>query len=90
MTDPPLLVGAVNETVACALPTVAVPMVGAPGTPLIGVTLLELADAAPTPMALLALTVKVYAVSWARPVTEIVVHEAGQVAVKLPGKEVAV
>jgi hypothetical protein len=29
---PPLLAGAVNETVACVSPAVAVPMVGAPGT----------------------------------------------------------
>lgn len=29
---PPLLAGAVNVTDACALPAVAVPMVGAPGT----------------------------------------------------------
>jgi hypothetical protein len=29
---PPLLTGAVNATVACAFPAVAVPIVGAPGT----------------------------------------------------------
>ena len=32
MAAPPLLAGAVNATDACALPAVAVPMVGAPGT----------------------------------------------------------
>ena len=31
MTEPPLLDGAVYETVACALPAVAVPIVGASG-----------------------------------------------------------
>src|SRR5450432_1926606 len=30
--DPPSEAGAVNDTVACPLPAVAVPMVGAPGT----------------------------------------------------------
>ena len=32
IAEPPLLAGAVKEIVACALPGVAVPMVGAPGT----------------------------------------------------------
>lgn len=32
MAEPPLLAGAVNVMVACVLPAVAVPMVGAPGT----------------------------------------------------------
>ena len=32
MAEPPLLAGAVKVTLACALPAVAVPMVGAPGT----------------------------------------------------------
>ena len=45
---PPLLAGAVKVTDACALPAVAVPMVGAPGT-VTGVTLLEATDAAPGP-----------------------------------------
>ena len=31
MAAPPLFVGAVKLTVACAMPAVAVPMVGAPG-----------------------------------------------------------
>ncbi len=41
-----------------ALPAVAVPMVGAPGT-VAGVTVFDAADAAPVPMALVAVTVKV-------------------------------
>ena len=53
-----MLVGAVQVTVAEALPAVAVPMVGAPGT-LAGVTELEAADWAPVPTALIAATLKV-------------------------------
>ena len=48
MVLPPLLPGAVNVTLACALPPVAVPIVGAPGT-VAGVTLLDADDAAPVP-----------------------------------------
>ena len=58
MAAPPLLAGAVQVTVAEALPKVAVPMVGAPGT-VAGVTALDWAEAAPVPMALIAATVKV-------------------------------
>ena len=32
MASPPLLAGAVNVTVACISPAVAIPIVGAPGT----------------------------------------------------------
>jgi hypothetical protein len=53
-----LLTGAVKLTVACALPRVAVPIVGAPGT-LAGVAEFDAAEAAPVPTALLAVTVKV-------------------------------
>jgi hypothetical protein len=31
IAEPPVLAGAVNDTVACPLPAVAVPIVGAPG-----------------------------------------------------------
>ena len=58
MAEPPLLAGAVNVTVACALPAVAVPIVGAPGT-VAGVTLFEAAEAGPVPSAFVAVTVKV-------------------------------
>ena len=58
MVLPPLLPGAVNVTDACALPPVAVPIVGAPGT-VAGVTLLDAAEAAPVPALLVAVTVKV-------------------------------
>ena len=57
---PPFDAGAVKLTVACALPGVAVPIVGAPGTVVAaGVTLLEAADAAPVPIAFVAFTVNV-------------------------------
>jgi hypothetical protein len=56
---PPLDEGAVNVTLVLALPAVAVPMVGAPGT-VIAVIELDALDAAPVPTAFVALTVKVY------------------------------
>ncbi len=59
---PPLSAGAMNVTVACAVPAVALTPVGAPGT-VVGVTAFDAADAGPVPMALVAVTVKVYAVS---------------------------
>ena len=85
---PPLLTGGVKATVAEALPPIAAPMVGAPGT-VAGVTLFEAADAAPGPTALVASTVKVYAVPLARPVT---LHgdTVHPLLVKLPGELVAV
>ncbi len=58
---PPLSAGAVNVTVACAVPAVALTPVGAPGT-VIGVTAFDGDDAGPVPIALVAVTVKVYAV----------------------------
>ena len=58
ITEPPLEVGAVQLTVACAFPAVALTLVGAPGT-VIGVTGAEATEAAPIPMPLLATTVKV-------------------------------
>ena len=58
---PPLLAGAVKATVALALPAVAAPIVGAPGAVAasVGVTLLDAAEAALVPTALVAVTVKV-------------------------------
>ena len=58
MAAPPLEDGAVKVTVACALPLVAVPMVGAAGT-VAGVTEFEAAEAGPVPTEFVALTVKV-------------------------------
>jgi hypothetical protein len=90
IAEPPLLAGAVNVTLACALPAVAVPIVGAPGT-VAGVTLFDAAEGALPPTALLAVTVKVYAVPLARPVTVIGPQAAPlQLALNPPGEEVAV
>ena len=67
IAEPPFDAGAVKLMVAFALPPVAVPMVGAPGT-VAGITLAVAAEATLVPMALVALTVKVYAVPLVRPV----------------------
>ena len=64
---PPLL-GAVQLTVADFTPAVAVTDVGAPGT-VAGVTALDAADAGLVPRAFVAVTVKVYAVPFVKPVT---------------------
>lgn len=58
MAAPPLDDGAVNVTFACALPAVAVPIVGAWGT-VAGVTELEAAEAELVPLVLVAVTVNV-------------------------------
>jgi hypothetical protein len=55
---PPLSAGAVQLTPAEAFPAVAVTLVGAPGTA-IGVTLLDAAEAGPSPAAFVATTVNV-------------------------------
>ena len=59
-------------------------------SPASGVTLFEAADAGPVPTALVALTLKVYAVPLARPATMIDAHGAAHVPVKAPGDDVAV
>jgi hypothetical protein len=64
---PPVLAGAVQETVACPLPAVADTPVGAPGT-VEGVAAAEAVEAAPVPLTFAAVTVNVYAVPLARPV----------------------
>jgi len=83
----PLEAGGVNATPACVLPAAATAPVGTPGTPA-GVTLFDGADAGPAPTALVAVTMKVYAVPLARPPT--VIGEAGPLAVKPPGDDVTV
>jgi hypothetical protein len=52
------LAGAENVTLACPLPAVAVPLVGALGT-VAGVTEFDAADAAPVPSLFVAVTVNV-------------------------------
>jgi hypothetical protein len=54
---PPFDAGAVKETVACPLPLVAVPIVGAPGAD-VGVTVLDAEDSALVPPAFVADTLK--------------------------------
>jgi hypothetical protein len=83
----PGLAGAVNVSEAVVeVDDVAVPIVGAPGT--CACTELEAALAGPVPLALDAVTVKVYAVPKVSPVT--VIGEDEPVAVIPPGFEVTV
>src|SRR3954451_5324091 len=72
MPLPPLETGAVQFTIACALPGVAVTPVGAPGGAA-GVTAAEEVEGALLPTAFVATTVKVYGVPLARPATVAVV-----------------
>ncbi len=58
MAPPPLEVGGVKATLACALPAVATGLVGAPGT-VLGVTAADATEATEFPTALVATTVKV-------------------------------
>jgi hypothetical protein len=58
MADPPLATGAANVTVAWALPPVALPIAGAPGT-VAGVTLFDAAEGDPVPATLVAVTANV-------------------------------
>ena len=81
IAEPPLLAGAVKVTVADALPAVAVPIVGAPGT-VAGVTLLEAADDGPVPIAFVALTAHETAVPFASP--ETVMGEVAPAALCVP------
>ena len=69
MADPPSVAGAVQDTVAEALPATAVAAVGAPGAVVAAAGVTE-ADvpAAPVPAALVAVTEKVYGVPSVRPV----------------------
>ncbi len=67
IADPPLLAGAVKDTVALPLPATAETLVGAPVTD-IAVRGSESADVSDEPAEFAALTVKVYAVPRVRPV----------------------
>jgi len=87
MALPPFDAGAVKDIVACALPAMAVPIVGEPGV-VAGVTLLDAAEAVPVPRVLVAFTVKVYAVPFVSPVT--VIGLAVPVLVTPPGEDVTV
>ena len=88
IAEPPLLAGAVHDTLACPLPAVASTAVGAPGIAL-GVTAVLGGDAAEVPRALVAVTVNVYAVPSVSPATVVLV--APEVAaVAPPGDAVTV
>ena len=65
--EPPLFVGAVQETTAWALPAVAVTLVGALGT-VRGVMEADAEDAVEVPATFVAVTVNVYAVPLVNPV----------------------
>jgi len=84
MALPPLDDGGVHETVAWALPEVAVTLVGGPATAA-GVTALDGVEAGPGPTALAAVTVNVYDVPLVRPATVAVVCEPATVTVAPPG-----
>ena len=58
ITMPPVEAGAVNATLAWALPAVATGLVGAPGT-VLGVTAADAAEATEFPAVLVATTVNV-------------------------------
>jgi hypothetical protein len=83
----PLFTGGVNVTVAWPFPAVAVPIVGAPGTPA-GVTALLALELLLSPTLLVAITVKVYEVPFVKPV--IIIGEEPPVAVSPPGLDVTV
>jgi hypothetical protein len=87
MVLPPSEAGALNATLACALPAVATGLVGAPGT-ILGITDPDTAEATEFPAALVATTVKVYDTLVVKPVTTS--GELTPVVVKPPGEDVTV
>src|SRR5919199_43792 len=95
---PPSAAGAVQETVALASPAVAATADGASGAVgagaggggATGVTELEASDAGLLPIALVATTVKVYAVPLVRPVTVALVAGAVTMAEPPAGEDVTV
>lgn len=81
MIGEPLLAGISNVIVACPLPRVAWTLVGTSGTRA-GVMALLVPEVALVPIVLVAVTVKVYATPFVRPVT--MIHEVAHVAVCPP------
>jgi hypothetical protein len=84
-----VLAGAVQETVIFPVPATTKTEVGASGA-FAGVIELEAVDARDAPLALLALTVKVYAVPFVKPEMLQEVVGAFTVQVKFPGLDVTV
>jgi hypothetical protein len=66
VADPPLLAGAVHETVACALPATAPTPVGAPGAVAGALTVTD-TEFGPVPTMFVALTVTEYELPATRP-----------------------
>ena len=85
----PFDAGAVQETVIFSVPATTKTLVGASGA-FAGVIELEASDALDAPFALLAFTVKVYAVPFDKPETIQEVVGALTVQVKSPGLDVTV
>jgi hypothetical protein len=85
----PFDAGAVHETVIFSVPATTTTLVGASGA-FAGVIELEASDALDAPFALLAFTVKVYAVPFDKPETVQEVVGAFTVQVKSPGLDVTV
>ena len=90
IADPPVFVGAVKLTVALPAPPVALMPVGVPGAVAAGVTEEEALEVGPVPTALVAVTVKVYAVPLVKPVTVIGDDVPVTAAVPPPGEAVTV
>jgi hypothetical protein len=89
MALPPSDTGAVQDTTAWAFPATADTAVGAPGV-VIGVTLLEAADAGLVPTRFVAATVNAYAVPLVKPVSVALVAGAATVVLAPAGFEVMV
>ena len=94
MGDPPSAAGGVHDTVAVVSPATAITSVGAPGALVsiggaVGTTMFVGAEGGPVPMALVAATVKVCAMSLVRPVT---VHDTSTAVAQVapPGDAVTV
>jgi hypothetical protein len=85
----PFDAGAVQETVIFSVPATTKTLVGASGA-FAGVIELEAVEARESPLALVAFTVKVYAVPFDKPETIQEVVGALTVQVKSPGLEVTV
>ena len=87
--EPPLLTGAIHDTTAWAFTGVAVTAVGGSGT-VLGVVAALASDSDEVPIALVAVTVNVYAVPLTRPVIVAILTTPFVLAVTPPGDAVTV
>ena len=90
IAEPPLLLGALQVTTTAPLPAAPDTLVGACGTVAVGVTALLAAEDGDVPAALVAVTVKVYALPSVRPMTVAVVFAALTRTLAPPGLAVTV